>query len=159
MKLQERESEALTEEGIDHICNAFNVKYLGPWCIMSNGSWTEKPVDVFYNPNPDISRGHSNYLGVFVSHPYTKEDVAFTNAESAFQQPMAAIEEDGVVYVSRYRHDSITTPNGLHIDGGRDYCKTNTTTCISVVMKDGQIELAPKDIGMVDEFMHHFLKD
>lgn len=109
----------------------YGAKYMGYWCTKRrNGSWNERPVDVFYQPNPDTEKGHSHYFGMFIQDG----EVYITNAESAFSDPITgAICEDGEVIVSRYRHDYIVK-KGAMIDGGRDYIRTNTTQLAKVMV-------------------------
>jgi hypothetical protein len=126
------------EAGIREIERLYNAQYMGFWCKKRpDGSWTEEPVEVFYQPNPDIAHGHSHYFGIFVDEA---KRVMITNAESAFSEPMTGVIcDDGEVLISRYRHDFRT--KGLHmIDGGRDYTRTsldrsspNPTATVTVV--------------------------
>lgn len=137
MKLAERESFFFDTETIDKISTRYNAKYLGSWCIKDkNGNWTERPVEVFYQPNPDFSKGHSHYFGIFAK-PISGQ-LMICNAESAFSKPMVGILENDVVYISRFRHDFIKTPKGKIIDGGRDYLHSSATGSFAeVTIKDG----------------------
>lgn len=103
----------------------YNAKYLGYWAIKDQmDNWSEEPVDVFYVDNPDKSKGHSNYFGLFQNK---KKSVMICNAESAFSEPITGLlTEDGEVLVSRYRHDMHSKGEGVNekfIDGGRDYVR------------------------------------
>lgn len=121
----------------------YGAKYMGYWCTKrSNGSWNERPVDVFYQPNPDIEKGHSHYFGMFIQDG----GVYITNAESAFSDPITgAICEDGEVIVSRYRHDYIAK-KGAMIDGGRDYIRTNTTRLASVTVSGDEFVITESEV-------------
>lgn len=109
-----------TEDGIKKIEEMYGAVYMGHWCTKhSAGWWNDYPVDVFYQPNPDFSKGHSHYFGMFKQ----KDNVYITNAESAFSQEIfGLLAEDGEVIVSRYRHDCVVKEDQM-IDGGRDYLK------------------------------------
>lgn len=108
------------ESYIRAISRQYNAKYLGSWTIKNSmGNWSERPVEVFYVTDPDRSKGHSNYFGIFTR----ANDIVICNAESAFSEPITGILEDDLVYVSRYRHDYVATPKGSIIDGGRDYLR------------------------------------
>lgn len=99
----------------------YNAKYMGYWAIKDQqGNWTETPVEVFYQANPDKSKGHSHYFGLYRN---SFGDTFILNAESAFSKPIIGVlTEDGEVLVSRYRHDYVC--KGIHfIDGGRDYLR------------------------------------
>lgn len=108
--------------GIEMIEKHYGGEYVGYFCTKRpDGSWNEVPVDVFYQPNPDISKGHSHYYGMF-----RRDDSTYiTNAISVTEQPMLGIvANDGEVVVSRYRHDYRRSNDGsVFIDGGRDYTR------------------------------------
>jgi hypothetical protein len=158
MQLEDRGPYHFTQNGIRTIEQKYQAQYLGYWCCKrAGGGWAETPLDVFYVENPDRSKGHTNYFGMFVSDGR----VMITNAESCFSESMTGILENGVVYVSRYRHDMVPTPLGKTIDGGRDYVKTSVvpdpaqdqihnaervlsgmTRLVSVSVKDGKFEFS-----------------
>lgn len=111
------------EASIKKIEEKYGAKYMGYWCTkrVDGESWNERPVDVFYQPNPDKEKGHSHYFGMFTQNG----SVWITNAESAFSDPITGIEtDDGEVIVSRYRHNYVTKDNYM-VDGGRDYFRTS----------------------------------
>jgi hypothetical protein len=119
------------------ISEKYNAQYMGYWCTQrKDGSWNEVPVDVFYQENPDLEQGHSNYFGMFIE---TRDEqygrhVYITDAASAFSEPMTgSLCDDGEVIVSRYRHDYVEK-KGAMIDGGRDYVRTAGTKSISVTV-------------------------
>lgn len=117
------------ENGICKIEEKYGAKYMGYWCTRHpRGGWNERPVDVFYVPNPDTSLGHSHYFGMFI-----QDGTAYiTNAESAFSEPITgAVCSDGEVIVSRYCHDYIER-KGAMIDGGRDYTRSNKCKLVRV---------------------------
>ena len=123
--------------GIQKISEMYGGKYLGYWAIKDkNGNWSEMPVDVFYQPNPDRSKGHTNYFGMYRNF---NDQVMITNAESAFSQPITGVvTDDGEVIVSRYRHDYVTKDNRM-IDGGRDYVRSSTIgPFVTITIKDDE---------------------
>ena len=116
----------------------YKSKYMGYWTIKGkDGEWTEEPVDVFYNPNPDVSKGHSHYFGLFLKN----NSLMITNAESAFSGPIVGVEcEDGEVLVSRFRHDYVMKGNKF-IDGGRDYTRhSEDSDTVFIVAKNDKFE-------------------
>ena len=124
-----------TEAQIKIIEDLKGAKYMGYWCTKrpSDGSWNERPVDVFYQPNPDIEQGHKHYFGVFV-----QGGIMITDATSAFSEPIiGSVCEDGEVIVSRYRHDYVAK-KGAMIDGGRDYTRTNMCPTAKVTVYGGE---------------------
>lgn len=111
-----------SENGLKTVQDHYGGTYVGYFCTKRpDGSWNETPVDVFYQPNPDVSKGHSHYFGVF----RRDSGMYITNAISVTEQPMlGVIANDGEVLVSRYRHDYRRSNDGsVFIDGGRDYTK------------------------------------
>jgi len=108
------------KDGIKKIEEHYTAKYMGYWCTKNpRDGWNEQPVDVFYVANPDTSKGHTNYFGMFTD----ERGVMITNAESAFSEPITGLLcSDGEVIVSRYRHDYVVKEDVM-IDGGRDYTR------------------------------------
>jgi hypothetical protein len=124
---------------ISKIEEKYGAKYMGYWCTKSpRGHWNESPVDVFYQPNPDTSLGHTHYFGMFIkTDPYTGNssgEVYITEASTAFSDPIAGIPTaDGEVIVSRYRHDYVEK-DGRMIDGGRDYTRSSGHRTVTVTV-------------------------
>lgn len=135
MKLETRNPYWFTSKGVEQIEETKNAKYMGYWCGRTmDDNWAERPLDVFYQAEPD--EGFSNYFGLII-----KDDkVLITNAETCFAEPMIGIVEDDTVYISRYRHDYVQTPNGKIIDGGRDYVKSDQLpeNFVTVTVSDGE---------------------
>lgn len=123
------------QEQIKVIEENYGAKYMGYWCTQRlNGGWNERPVDVFYQPNPDTEKGHTHYFGMFVQGG----DVYITDATSAFGDPITGIIcEDGEVIVSRYRHDYVEK-DGRMIDGGRDYVRASLHLSATITVVDGE---------------------
>ena len=116
----------------------YKSKYMGYWTIKGkDGEWNEEPVDVFYNPNPDTTKGHSHYFGLFLKN----NSLVITNAESAFSVPMVGVEcEDGEVLISRFRHDYVSKGDRF-IDGGREYYRYNPDfDLITVTVENGEFQ-------------------
>ena len=111
-----------TTDEIAIIAKQYGAKYMGYWTIKRGLNWSDQPVDVFYQPNPDVSKGHSHYFGMFRTF---EGQVMITNAESAFSEPITGLlTDDGEVIVSRYRHDYVEKGPYM-IDGGRNYLRTS----------------------------------
>ena len=126
------------KDGIVKIEDFYGAMYMGYWTIKeANGNWSNSPVDVFYQPNPDVSKGHSHYFGMYRDGL----KAMICNAESAFSEPITGIlTEDGEVIVSRYRHDCVFK-EGYMIDGGRDYTRSSGGKFVNVTVKDGEFVL------------------
>lgn len=127
------------KHGIAKIAENYGAQYMGPWSILQKSGWSIDPVDVFYQPNPDVSKGHSHYLGLFSTF---EGRLMITNAESAFSEPITGLlTDDGEVIVSRYRHDYVTKGPYM-IDGGRDYLRTSGNTAdgklVKVTVENGE---------------------
>lgn len=129
----------LDDKGVSVVRDHYGGIFMGYWCIKNpDDSWSEQPVDVFYQPNPDTSKGHTNYFGIF------RRDgkIFITNASSAFSVPIYGIHiplTDEVI-VSRYRHDYVsrsTNTNSYFIDGGRDYTRRSLSGDLVQVVVEG----------------------
>jgi len=124
------------------IAKQYGAQYMGYWTIKRESGWSDQPVDVFYQPNPDVSKGHSHYFGMFRTF---EGQVMITDAASAFGEPMTGLlTEDGEVIVSRYRHDCVQKGPYM-IDGGRDYLRTSGNNAdgklVEVTAVNGAFEL------------------
>jgi hypothetical protein len=100
----------------------YNAKYIGDFCLKTkDGTWTESPAAIFYAKNPDASKGHTHYFGLFMRDGQWY----ITAGDSAFSEPINAIMgSDGEVVYSRFRHDFRSLKSGEgSIDGGRDYLR------------------------------------
>jgi hypothetical protein len=125
------------ESGIKRIAEMHGAAtYMGFWCTKGKGgNWNDTPVDVFYQPNPDVAKGHTNYFGVFRRNE--ADALWITNAETAFSEPMTGVIcEDGEVLVSRYRHDYRTKGDRM-VDGGRDYTRRSLHPTATVTVVNG----------------------
>lgn len=116
----------------------YGATYMGDFCVKNiYGDWTTQPVAIFYQPNPDTTKGHSHYFGLAVR----QDTVLIMRGDTAFDEPIAGIVSDaGEVIFSRYRHDYCTSQDGtVSIDGGRDYVKTigNIYNAMVHVVPDG----------------------
>jgi hypothetical protein len=133
-------------DAIAEIEQRYNAKYMGYWCTKNlRDGWNESPVDVFYVAEPDRSKGHTNYFGMFTRGGFTRGgDSYIIDASSAFSAPITGIlTKDGEVIVSRYRHDYVTK-DGYMIDGGRDYLRCSADslqTFVNVSVEDGEFVL------------------
>lgn len=116
------------------IADQYGARYMGYWPIKNGYGWAG-PVDVFYQPNPDTSKGHSHYFGMYRDKD---GEVMITNAESAFSEPITGLlTDDGEVLVSRHRHDFVSKGD-YFIDGGRDYVRSSVGPFVAVTVKDGE---------------------
>jgi hypothetical protein len=152
MKIEDRKPYWFTEKGVKAVEEQRDAKYIGYWAGKTKmDTWGEKPLDVFYQAEPE--EGFSNYFGLVV-----KDDkVLITDALSCFQEPMIGIEENDVVYVSRFRHDYVQTPSGKIIDGGRDYIKSDVDpqSMITVTLQDGEFIFERKaDLDEEEGYRH-----
>ncbi len=123
-------------EQIRFLSERYQARYLGCWCVKQrDGSWSDVPVDVFYQPKPNLDLGHTNYFGVFLYEQHTM----MIAADSAFSEPMTGVLlKSGEVLVSRFRHD-YQCKQGIGIDGGRDYVKVSMgATQVDVQVLDGE---------------------
>jgi hypothetical protein len=131
----------LSSAEIEKIQQLKNATYMGYWAVRTKtGSWSDEPVDVFYTPNPDTGKGHTNYFGMLVQNSV----LYITEASSAFSEPIAGMPTpDGEVLVSRYRHDYVTKGDRM-IDGGRDYIRASMHATVAITVADGEFVISQK---------------
>lgn len=103
----------LSAEAIPFLEEKLNAKFLLETNLQAYGN----PVLVFYS-GVAHPRG-SNYAGFYMRDgiPYIMDAIKVESIE------FVGIEEDGIVYHSRYAYDFRSTPKGAVIDGGavREY--------------------------------------
>lgn len=129
-------------EQIRTIEEKYGARYMGYWCIKDpQGRWTDRPLEVFHDPNPNLELGHSRYFGFFVN---SEQQVRTTDAASAFSVPMTGILlKSGEVLVSRYTHD-YKAQDGEFVDGGREYLRYSANSVlVSVRAQDSEFVLEP----------------
>ena len=105
---------------IDVIEAKYNAHFVGQFCLKTTaGYWANSPADVYWQATPPVE-GYSNYFALICQGA----SVYITSGASAVEAPISAVESDGEIIYSRYRHDFRTTKDGnAIIDGGRDYTK------------------------------------
>jgi hypothetical protein len=85
------------------------------------------PVAIFHQPNPDVSKGHKEYFGLYQSRDKMMV-VGFTTQEiqkMAFHAAVHCKNCNEVIY-SRYRHDHRSCGcESVSVDGGKDYTKVS----------------------------------
>lgn len=134
MKILINKPQFLSEKGLASLVayGGEGSKFIGTWSLQgTNGCWTDTIYDVIYLANLEDVKYPSKLVG------YTYDRFSYkafrVNAEPSFvkdNKDIDCILEDDIVYVSRYRHDFVSTPKGKFIDGGRDYTRSNNaSTC------------------------------
>ena len=116
-----------TEQSINipAIEEKFGGTFIGDFCVKTkSGMWSEFPVAIFYQPNPDTSLGHTNYFGIV---RLDSDHINIMKGDSAFEDPITGIiADDGEIIFSRYRHNFVTSSDkSVWVDGGRDYCRSS----------------------------------
>jgi hypothetical protein len=99
----------------------YHAKYVGEFCIRTkDGGWSESPVAVFYQPDPDVSKGHTHYFGIMAQFGA----VYITNAISAAEVDITGVQYGDEIIYSRFHHDFRRNSTGeVFVDGGRDYLR------------------------------------
>lgn len=99
-----------------------DLTYCNDFCVNDE----YKPVAVFYDKNPDRSKGHKDYILLHVSKPnliirgMDKEEIE----KFRYQTAIHCKECDTVLYsANRHHFNSCECPNQTSIDGGKDYAK------------------------------------
>lgn len=95
----------------------YSARYVGLYDLPDR----EGPFHIFYTENPDTSKGHDNYFGLF----WRNDEPYITSAATIRDAVFSAHKLDEHSYlVSRYRHD-YRRANGKMIDGGLAYVRSS----------------------------------
>lgn len=116
----------------------YGATFMGYWAIFSkiDESWTETPWDVYYQPNPDKTKGHTNYFAIGYRGMSQKSPLLITEGSGAFRDTLTGIvAPDGEVLVSRHRHD-YRAKGAVFIDGGRDYLRSSGGRFVNLLVTD-----------------------
>lgn len=111
---------------IEKVAEKYAAVYMGDFSVRDKyGNWSEQPVAIFYVENPDTSKGHSHYFGIFKRYNDINDlknfSLVITRGDSAFSEPLdGIIADNGEVLVSGFSHDYKESEDGsVMIDGGR----------------------------------------
>ncbi len=126
-------SKFYSSEVISLIEEKYNVVYVRDSELHTpTRGWVGKYV-IFYQPKPDLSKGHSHYMAVTIQD----RKVYITNGITA-TEPQVGIYYKHKFYYSTNGYDYVTTDDGeCGIDGGRNMCriigdaKDTRTLCVS----------------------------
>ena len=90
---------------------------------------------VFYDANPDTSKGHKNYFAFFfgLSGKLFITDGSWVEGLQVF-----GAVHDGTFHYSNHGHDFNEFADGLFIDGGHERVRTNAKTCATMTIKGGK---------------------
>lgn len=127
----------------------YNATYMGYFSLKTKrGGWSDRPVEVFYQPEPDVASGHSHYFGLFTDDT----GLYITNAISAFEEPMIGmVARSGEIVISRYAHDYRQVGDQF-IDGGRDYTRLGGTPIpetVQITVKEDQFYADDEEITTI----------
>lgn len=112
-------------EQIKIIEDKYNGKYVFESAIKTKGGgWTDRAFAIFYTE--EAHPQGSNYFAIGWSYnPFdglAKAELIITDGISATEEFEGILYNDEVYY-SRFCHDFRQYPNGLFVDGGRDYTR------------------------------------
>ena len=128
----------------------YNALFVGDFALRTrDGGWSESPVAIFYQPNPNTDLGHTHYFGILVDH---HKSILITRGDSAFEQPIdGIIADNGEVIFSRYRHDYVTSLDGsVWIDGGRDYTRSGLHgLCVKLIIDKDNLVIDPNSLPKI----------
>lgn len=111
---------------------AYKSKYVCDLSLpLKNGDWSDKPAAIFYNPEPDVEKGHSKYFGLLRVSPSifvpesVHDRVYITSADFVKDIEIPAISTpEGELLYSCCRHDyQVSSCGNYFIDGGLDYTR------------------------------------
>lgn len=111
----------------------YNAVYIGDFDINTGIE------SLFYQPFPNLELGHSHYFTLFVQ--MFTDKVYITNGEKYKDVVFNAVKSKKTYLISCYRHH-YNEKDGIFIDGGRDYLRTNTDNKIyKLKLENGKFKL------------------
>lgn len=119
----------------------YKAKYMGTWSLKNkDGYHINMPVEVFYQPNPDVEKGHTEYFALYYNQD---KELRISDGSSAFEDPIYGVVTDsGKILISRFRHDYVTEGSYM-VDGGRDYFKRSARNeTVELKVHKGNFKLA-----------------
>lgn len=127
----------VTPFDIPYIEKKYNAKYVGDFPIKTRTGWGY-PGAVFYDPNPDVSKGHKHLFG-FYHEENTDSTIVYDATYLEGMEFLGTRLHDGEFAWSRYRHDNREVPGGF-IDGGFDYLRAcGEVKIIKLKIVDGKV--------------------
>lgn len=99
--------------------------YVGQAPLKTKSGFADSCADIFYTANPDTSKGHKTYFGVFIRNIVNPK--TFSKESSVFITDASHVESlrfnfvklpNGKYIYSRYQHDFRQFDNGCFVDGG-----------------------------------------
>jgi hypothetical protein len=101
---------------IEAVEKKYNATFIGDFPIkLKGGNWGNASA-VFYQPNPDLSKGYKHLFGLYLGEPPVIFDASYLDGHEFVGVKLA----DGSYVWSRHVHDFRDVPGGF-IDGGFDY--------------------------------------
>jgi hypothetical protein len=99
---------------------AYNAKFVGELPIRNKGSWTDFPVQIYYQETPP-NKDYSNYFALLINNGRP----LITSGSSVFGIPIFGLRlPSGEIIYSRSRHDFRSADTAdVWIDGGFSYCR------------------------------------
>jgi|ADurb_H2B_02_Slu_FD_contig_101_143868_length_2047_multi_4_in_0_out_0_5 hypothetical protein len=135
---------------IDKVEAKYGAKFVGQFCLKTvDGTWAESPADIYYQPNPNVSLGHTHYFGLI----FQRGSAYITKGDSAVAPLItAAVADDGEIIYSAYRHHyNVSKDRSVFIDGGRDYTRGGCGAFIMLKIVDGEFyEVEQEDTDKTD---------
>jgi hypothetical protein len=127
----------MSDKFIKYIEDEYGVRYVGYYDIPTPKG-PLGPFLIFYQENPNITLGHSHYMGVGfgLSGSYV------FNAKSIEDASYNAIYINDKYICSRYRHDYQTEGSSM-IDGGLDYTRCSGPITHQMKIVDGKEVFIP----------------
>lgn len=114
---------------ISHIEKGYKSSFVGVF------EYRDTIVYAFYNDNPDIGKGYSEYFivyhvgkSLYIANGDWLKDLKFTGI----------VLPSGRIIYSAYRHH-FNEQEGYFVDGGLDYIRTNCDKTVELRVRDGVI--------------------
>jgi hypothetical protein len=122
---------------ITYVEKKYGATFIGDFPVkLKNGNWGQAGA-VFYQPNPDVSKGHTNYFGLAI----TDTGAVIYNASYLLDTNFSGVKVGDEYIWSRHVHDYREVLGGF-IDGGFDYFRHSVPldTVMLKIEKDKIVE-------------------
>ena len=123
---------------IEKVEKKYNATYVGDFPTKrKTGGWGSAGA-VFYDPNPDLDKGHKSLFGLFFDF-YNEKAVIYDATYLEGRVFTGVMLNDGEYLWSRDVHDYREVPGGA-IDGGFDYARViGDVKVVNLTIKKGKV--------------------
>jgi len=127
---------SITPFDIPAVEKKYGATFVGDFPTKTTTGWGYAGA-VFYQPNPDVDKGHSHLFGLAT---FVDDSTIIYNASYLDGHKFYGVRDGDTYLWSRYVHDFREVPGGF-LDGGFDYFRRvgNPKNEVTLMIKDGVV--------------------